>query len=135
MDREERNWLFVLIAVFLVVNVITLSPLVPWQEWMFWSSPDPDQTVSVEFGDYRIRNPPGGIEVKTSEKGRLRRTFYEGTAFQPYTLVATFGGILIAVGFLVFLANVIGTLGLTNVLALFVPERWLGRRPPAPAQA
>jgi cytochrome c oxidase subunit 2 len=67
MDSRERNWLFVLIGVFLVFNVITLSPIIPWQEWLLWSDPPPDQTVSVEFGDYEIRIPPGGIEVKAGE--------------------------------------------------------------------
>jgi cytochrome c oxidase subunit 1 len=68
-------------------------------------------------------------------RGMLRRTFYEGGQFQGYTLVAIIGGVLISVGFLAFLVNLIGTLGLRNVLALFVPERWLARQKPAPAQA
>ena len=68
-------------------------------------------------------------------RGMLRRTFYEGTTFQPYTLVAIIGGVLTSIRFLALLVNLIGTLGLTNVLALVVPERWLGKRQPAPAQA
>jgi cytochrome c oxidase subunit 1 len=68
-------------------------------------------------------------------RGMLRRTFYEGNLYQPYTLVAIIGGALIAVGLLAFLVNLIGTLGLRNVLALFVPERWLPAQQPAPAQA
>lgn len=67
MDSRERRWLFVLIGVFLVVNIVTLSPLVPWQEWLFWSSPEPDKTIAVEFGDYEIRLPPGGVEVAADE--------------------------------------------------------------------
>jgi cytochrome c oxidase subunit 2 len=67
MDSRERNWLFVLIAVFLVFNIITLSPLVPWQEWLLWSTPTPDQSFSVEFADYRIRLPAGGIEARVGE--------------------------------------------------------------------
>lgn len=67
MDRRERNWLFVLIGVFLVFNVVTLSPIVPWQQWLLWSKPTPDQTVLVEFGGYEIRLPPDGIEVKVGE--------------------------------------------------------------------
>jgi len=67
MDPRERRWLFVLIAVFLVFNVVTLSPLIPWQEWMLWSRPDPDQSVSIEFGDYEIRLPAEGIEVTAGE--------------------------------------------------------------------
>jgi cytochrome c oxidase subunit 1 len=68
-------------------------------------------------------------------RGMLRRTFYEGTTFQPYTLVAIAGGVLTALGFLAFLVNLIGTLGVTNVLGLFLPERWLKKQQPAPVQA
>jgi cytochrome c oxidase subunit 2 len=67
MDHRERNWLFVLIGVFLVFNIVTLSPLVPWQKWLFWSRPVPDQTVSVEFGDYEIQLPAGGIELEVGQ--------------------------------------------------------------------
>jgi cytochrome c oxidase subunit 2 len=67
MDHRERNWLFVLIGVFLVFNVVTLSPIVPWQKWLLWSKPIPDQTVSIEFGDYEIRLPAEGIEVVAGE--------------------------------------------------------------------
>ena len=67
MDSRERNWLFVLIAVFLVFNIITLSPLVPWQEWLFWSKPNPDRSFSVEFADYQIRLPAEGIEARVGE--------------------------------------------------------------------
>ena len=37
-------------------------------------------------------------------------------------------------GFLAFLVNLIATIGLRNVLSLFVPERWLNRQA-APTQA
>jgi cytochrome c oxidase subunit 2 len=67
MDRRERNWLFFLVGVFLVFNVVTFSPLVPWQEWLLWSKPDADRTVRVEFGEYEIRLPPGGIEARVGE--------------------------------------------------------------------
>jgi heme/copper-type cytochrome/quinol oxidase subunit 1 len=68
-------------------------------------------------------------------RGMLRRTFYEGTTYQPYTLVAIIGGSLVALGFLAFLANLVGTLGLRNVLGIILPERWLGGQQAAPAQA
>jgi cytochrome c oxidase subunit 2 len=67
MDPRERLWLFVLIAVFLAVNIITLSPLVPWQEWLLWSNPTPSQTVTIEVEDYQFKLPPEGIEVKAGE--------------------------------------------------------------------
>jgi cytochrome c oxidase subunit 2 len=67
MDRRERNWLFVLIGAFLVFNVVTLSPLVPWQKWLLWSRPVPDRSVRIEFGDNEIGLPAEGIEVQVGE--------------------------------------------------------------------
>jgi cytochrome c oxidase subunit II len=67
MDPRERNWLFVLIGVFLVFNIVTLSPLIPWQRWLLWDKQAPDETVRVEFGDYEIRLPAEGIEVQVGE--------------------------------------------------------------------
>jgi len=67
MDIRERRWLYVLIAVFLVFNVVTLSPLVPWQKWLLWSHPTPDKRISIEIEDYEIKLPGQGIEVKAGE--------------------------------------------------------------------
>ena len=67
MDARERRWLYVLIGVFLLVNIITLSPLVPWQEWLLWGDPTPQKSFDVEFEDYQIRLPAGGIEAKAGE--------------------------------------------------------------------
>jgi cytochrome c oxidase subunit 2 len=67
MDPRERNWLVFLVGVFLVFNIVTLSPLVPWQEWLFWSSPEPKQRFFLEYEDYHMRLPPEGIEVKVGE--------------------------------------------------------------------
>ena len=67
MDKDEKTWLGVLIAIFIVFNIVTLSPLVPWQKWMLWSDQTPDERIAVEFQDYEIRLPAGGVEVKTGE--------------------------------------------------------------------
>jgi cytochrome c oxidase subunit 1 len=66
--------------------------------------------------------------------GMLRRTLYESGQFQPYTLAAIVGSLLIALGFVAFLINIVSTLGLTNVLSLVVPAKWLEKRQAA-AQA
>jgi cytochrome c oxidase subunit 1 len=68
-------------------------------------------------------------------RGMLRRTLYVGGEFQPYVAVAWIGGVLMGAGLAVFLVNLIATLGLKNVLGLFVPPRWLERRRVIPAQA
>jgi hypothetical protein len=57
MEKKERNWLFFLVGIFLVVNVITISPLVPWQEWLLWNDVDPDQTVEVYYENNVIHVP------------------------------------------------------------------------------
>ena len=67
MDARERRWLYVLIGVFVVFNAVTLSPLIPWQRWLLWSRPTPTQHVDIEFEDYEIRLPSGGIEVRAGE--------------------------------------------------------------------
>jgi heme/copper-type cytochrome/quinol oxidase subunit 1 len=68
-------------------------------------------------------------------RGMLRRTLYEGITYQPYTLAAGIGGLLMGAALLVFLINVIGTVGLGSLLKLFVPDRWLARKQPASARA
>ncbi len=67
MDREERIWLGILVAVFLLVNAITLSPLVPWQKWMLWDRPTPQARFHIDFENYNIHLPPEGIRVKVGE--------------------------------------------------------------------
>jgi cytochrome c oxidase subunit 2 len=67
MDHRERKWLFLLVGVFLLFNVVTLSPLIPWQKWLLWSSPEPDRRVSLEYADYQIEMPPEGIEAHVGE--------------------------------------------------------------------
>lgn len=66
-------------------------------------------------------------------QGMLRRTIYEGGQFRPYVAVSWLGGALMGVALVVFLVQVIGTLGLGQVLGLFVPGRRTGGRI-APAQ-
>ena len=66
MDKRERRWLYVLIGVFLVVNIITLSPLVPWQKWILWNEVEPSQVVEIEFEDYHIYLPQP-LEIKVGE--------------------------------------------------------------------
>jgi cytochrome c oxidase subunit II len=67
MDVRERRWLYVLIGVFLVFNIVTLSPLVPWQKWLLWSHPTASKSFTIEIQNYQFKFPPGGIEVKAGE--------------------------------------------------------------------
>lgn len=67
MERTERIAFGVLILVALSFNALTLSPLVPWQEWLLYPGSRPAKQVPVEFRDYTIVLPPGGVEVRVGE--------------------------------------------------------------------
>lgn len=68
MDKEERLWFGILILAALLVNALTLSPLVPWQRWLVWSRPEPQQWVFIEMGgEARIDLPAEGVQVKRGE--------------------------------------------------------------------
>jgi cytochrome c oxidase subunit 1 len=68
-------------------------------------------------------------------QGMLRRTIYEAGQFQPYVAVALAGGLLMGAGLVLFLVNVIATLGLGEVIGLFVPDSWRRQGKAAPARA
>lgn len=62
-------------------------------------------------------------------RGMLRRTLYDPPVFTPYMGWALAGSLLMAVGFVAFLANLCLTLGWDNLVDLAVPERWRKRLP------
>jgi cytochrome c oxidase subunit I len=68
-------------------------------------------------------------------QGMLRRTIYEQGMFQGYVVVALAGGVLMGVGLVIFLVNVIATLGLAETVGLFIPDRWRKQETPSPAGA
>jgi cytochrome c oxidase subunit 1 len=57
--------------------------------------------------------------------GMLRRTLYTNGLYQPYMIVAMFGAILMTAAFIMFLTNLLITLGWSNILALVKPGRRL----------
>jgi cytochrome c oxidase subunit 2 len=67
MERSERLWFGLLILVALAFNAVTLSPLVPWQQWLLWSHPTPTQHIPIEFANYQIELPSKGIEIQAGK--------------------------------------------------------------------
>lgn len=67
MERTERIWLGVLVLVAVIFNLVTLSPLLPWQSWLLWSQPTPAQSFAIQMENYQIKLPPQGIAVKANE--------------------------------------------------------------------
>lgn len=67
MDKEEKRYLYSLIIAALVINLITISPLTPWQDWLFWSKPAPTSVFNISICDYKFSLPSGGIRIKVGE--------------------------------------------------------------------
>jgi len=67
MDKQEKHYLYALIAVALIINLVTISPLIPWQGWLFWSTPEPTTTFYINICDYRFTLPAGGIQARVGE--------------------------------------------------------------------
>jgi cytochrome c oxidase subunit 1 len=139
MVFHNTQWIIALHAhTFLITGVGTmlfsvLYALVPMLTKLEFRS---NALINIHFWFWMVGSVVMAYAMgMAGSKGMLRRTFYLGGEFQTYTLVAIIGGVLISVGFLAFLVNLIGTVGLRNVITLFIPERWLTRQEPAPASA
>ena len=65
--------------------------------------------------------------------GMLRRTLYTGGEFTANTLVAFIGGTIASIGFVLFLVNLVSTIGFKTVLSLVIPDR--KERKPEPLAA
>lgn len=67
MEKEEKRWLLILAVIAVTFNAITLSPLIPWQNWLFWARVTPTKEYRIHMGDYQFHLPAGGIVVKAGE--------------------------------------------------------------------
>ncbi len=79
MERAEKRWLVILVAVAIAMNVITLSPIVPWQRWMVWSSPEPVQEYHITVNNYTFQFPAGGMQVPLNQPVRFVATSLDVT--------------------------------------------------------
>ncbi len=68
MDRREWRFFIILISVVVLAHIVTLSNLVPWQEWRLWSKPVPANTYKIEVSDYQFKFPEKPMAF---EKGRF----------------------------------------------------------------
>ena len=66
MEKAETRWLYVLIIVFVIVNVVTLSSLIPSHSWQLWQNPEPAQVVKVAYNDYTITMDTP-VQIKAGE--------------------------------------------------------------------
>jgi hypothetical protein len=67
MEKEEKRYLYLLVVVALLINAVTVSPLIPWQRWLLWSTPTPTSVFNISMCNYQITLPSGGIKAKVGE--------------------------------------------------------------------
>jgi heme/copper-type cytochrome/quinol oxidase subunit 2 len=63
MHKNERNWLYFLLAVVLIGNLVTLSPLIPSANYGLWSQAAPVKTIAIEVSNYNFTFPEKPIVV------------------------------------------------------------------------
>jgi cytochrome c oxidase subunit 2 len=63
MHRDERNWLYFLLAVVLLGNLVTLSPLIPSVNYGFWTQSTPVMTITIQVENYHFIMPEQPITI------------------------------------------------------------------------
>ena len=63
MERKERNWLYFLIAIVLLGNLVTLSPIIPSTNYGFWMQSTPVMTVTIQVENYHFIMPEQPIVI------------------------------------------------------------------------
>jgi heme/copper-type cytochrome/quinol oxidase subunit 2 len=67
MHRDERNWLYFLLAVVLLGNLVTLSPLIPSANYGLWQQPTPVMTITIQVENYHFIMPQQPITIPVGQ--------------------------------------------------------------------
>jgi heme/copper-type cytochrome/quinol oxidase subunit 2 len=63
MEKKERSWLYFLLAIVLIGNLVTLSPLVPSANFGLWTQATPVKTIVITVDSYHFDLPAKPIVV------------------------------------------------------------------------
>jgi len=63
MEKKERSWLYFLLAVVLIGNLVTLSPLIPSANNALWTGTTPVETITIQVQDYHFIMPEQPIPI------------------------------------------------------------------------
>jgi heme/copper-type cytochrome/quinol oxidase subunit 2 len=63
MEKSEKSWLYFLLAVVLIGNLITLSPLIPSTNYAMWSQSTPVETITIQVENYSFIMPQNPIII------------------------------------------------------------------------
>jgi len=67
MESKERSWLYFLIAMVLLGNLITLSPLIPSANYGLWTQSTPAMTITIQVENYHFIMPEQPIVVPVGQ--------------------------------------------------------------------
>ena len=56
MEKSEKSWLYFLLAVVLIGNLVTLSPLIPSASFGLWTQA-PTETITIQVENYHFIMP------------------------------------------------------------------------------
>ncbi|MGA3405942.1 MAG: hypothetical protein ABSD49_09450 [Candidatus Bathyarchaeia archaeon] len=63
MESSERSWLYFLLAIVLIGNLVTLSPLIPSASYGMWTQSTPVETITIQVVNYHFMMPQVPITV------------------------------------------------------------------------
>ena len=62
MEKSEKSWLYFLLAVLLIGNLVTLSPLIPSANYGLWTQ-SPVETITIQVENYQFILPQNPVIV------------------------------------------------------------------------
>jgi len=64
MDRREKIFLVSFIIVVIALHFLTLSNVIPWQEWRLWKNVNVDKVVKINVKNYDFSLPEKPISIQ-----------------------------------------------------------------------
>ncbi len=63
MEKKERGWLYFLLAIVVLANLVTLSPLIPSTEQGLWDQTPPARVVTIHVQNYTFTLPENPVQI------------------------------------------------------------------------
>jgi cytochrome c oxidase subunit 2 len=67
MEKKERSWLYFLLAILLIGNLVTLSPLLPSANYGLWSQAIPVETIVIQVENHHFIFPENPILISVGK--------------------------------------------------------------------
>lgn len=67
MEREEKRWMYTLIAIAIIGNVIFLSPILPSISYKLYLDEEPVRTIIIRIEDHEFILPENPIRIRVGE--------------------------------------------------------------------